>query len=43
MPKKGADLIYKVLGSAVDNAENNHGADVDDLKVSRIHSMRLRS
>jgi large subunit ribosomal protein L22 len=37
MPKKGADLIYKVLWSAVENAQNNQGADVDDLKITKIH------
>jgi large subunit ribosomal protein L22 len=37
MPKKGAELIYKVLWSAVENAQNNQGADVDDLKVTKIH------
>jgi large subunit ribosomal protein L22 len=36
MPKKGARLVHKVLKSAVDNAENNNGADVDELKVHRI-------
>jgi large subunit ribosomal protein L22 len=36
MPKKGAKLVHKVLKSAVDNAENNNGADVDQLKVHRI-------
>ncbi|MET0291061.1 MAG: 50S ribosomal protein L22 [Steroidobacteraceae bacterium] len=36
MPKKGADLVLKVLESAVANAEHNHGADIDELKVSRI-------
>lgn len=35
-PKKGAQLIKKLLLSAVSNAENNDGADVDDLKVARI-------
>ena len=37
MPKKGAAIVKKVLESAVANAEHNHGADVDELKVSLIH------
>jgi large subunit ribosomal protein L22 len=36
MPKKGAALVRKVLESAVANAEHNHGADVDELKVALI-------
>jgi len=36
MPKKGAAIVKKVLESAVANAEHNHGADVDELKVSCI-------
>jgi len=35
-PKKGADIIKKVLNSAIANAEHNEGADVDELKVSTI-------
>ena len=34
--KKGAVMMKKVLDSAVANAENNEGADVDELKVKRI-------
>ena len=34
--KKGSDIIKKVLDSAVANAENNDGADVDELKVAEI-------
>ena len=37
MPKKGAEIVRKVLESAVANAEHNHGADIDELKVSLIH------
>lgn len=34
--KKGADLVKKVLDSAIANAENNEGADIDELKVSAV-------
>jgi large subunit ribosomal protein L22 len=34
--KKGADLMKKVLDSAIANAENNEGADIDELKVSAV-------
>ncbi|MEY3017203.1 MAG: hypothetical protein RL336_338 [Pseudomonadota bacterium] len=34
--KKGADIIIKVLNSAIANAEHNEGADIDELKVSTI-------
>ncbi len=34
--KKGAGLVKKVLESAIANAENNAGADVDELKVTAI-------
>ncbi len=36
MPKKGARIVKKLLESAVANAEHNHGADIDELKVARI-------
>jgi large subunit ribosomal protein L22 len=36
MPKKGARIVKKVLEAAVANAEHNHGADIDELKIARI-------
>ena len=34
--KKAAQVIKKVLESAIANAEHNEGADIDELKVSAI-------
>src|SRR3546814_3938329 len=34
--KKAAHMIRKVVESAIANAENNQGADVDELKVKTI-------
>ena len=34
--KKGAVIIKKVLESAIANAEQNEGADVDELRISKI-------
>ncbi len=34
--KKAAELIKKVLESAIANAEHNEGADIDDLSVAKI-------
>ncbi|WP_087017530.1 50S ribosomal protein L22 [Thaumasiovibrio subtropicus] len=34
--KKAADLVKKVLESAIANAEHNEGADIDDLSVAKI-------
>ena len=36
-PKKAAHIVKKLLDSAIANAENNEGADVDELKVSSIY------
>lgn len=36
-PKKGADIIKRVLESAIANAEHNDGADIDELKISSIY------
>jgi large subunit ribosomal protein L22 len=34
--KKPATIVKKVLESAIANAENNDGADIDELRISRI-------
>ena len=34
--KKGAEMIKKVLDSAIANAEHNEGADIDELKVKTV-------
>ncbi len=36
-PKKGAQIIRKVVESAIANAEHNDGADIDTLKVKTIY------
>jgi large subunit ribosomal protein L22 len=35
-PKKGAELVKKVLESAIANAEHNDGAEIEELRVSAI-------
>ena len=34
--KKAAHLVRKLLNSAIANADNNEGADVDELRVATI-------
>jgi large subunit ribosomal protein L22 len=34
--KKAAQIVRKVLESAIANAEHNEGADIDELRVSAI-------
>ncbi|MFP6816180.1 MAG: 50S ribosomal protein L22 [Pseudomonadales bacterium] len=34
--QKGAGLVRKVVESAIANAENNEGADIDELKICEI-------
>lgn len=34
--KKAAEMVRKLLESAIANAEHNEGADVDELKVAKI-------
>ncbi len=36
-PKKSARILKKILESAIANAEHNHGADIDELKVSAVY------
>jgi large subunit ribosomal protein L22 len=34
--KKAARMVHKVLESAIANAEHNHGADIDELKIAAV-------
>jgi len=34
--QKAAGLVRKVVESAIANAENNNGADIDELKIAQI-------
>ena len=36
-PRRASNDVKKVLESAIANAENNEGADIDELKVSEIY------
>ena len=36
--KKAAALIKTLLDSAIANAEHNHGADIDELRVAAAHA-----
>jgi large subunit ribosomal protein L22 len=36
-PKKAADIVKKVVLSAIANAEHNEGADIDELKITSIY------
>jgi large subunit ribosomal protein L22 len=36
-PKKAAGIIKKALESAIANAEHNDGADIDELRITKIH------
>ena len=38
MPQNAADVVYKVVESAVANAEQNFGLEIDELYVSRIYA-----
>tara|TARA_B100001027_G_scaffold113716_1_gene78491 strand:+ start:811 stop:1149 length:339 start_codon:yes stop_codon:yes gene_type:complete len=43
--KKGARIIKKLLDSALANAENNHNADIDKLRIKSLivnQGMRLK-
>jgi large subunit ribosomal protein L22 len=38
LPHKSADIVYKLVASAVANAEQNFGLEIDELYVSRIYA-----
>ena len=35
--KKAAKFVYDTLSSAIANAENNHGCDLDELSISSVY------
>ena len=38
MPQKAAEPVYKLVQSAVANAEQNYGLEIDELYISRIYA-----
>jgi large subunit ribosomal protein L22 len=38
MPQKAAEPVYKLIQSAVSNAEQNYGLEIDELFVSKIYA-----
>jgi large subunit ribosomal protein L22 len=38
MPQRAAEPVYKLIQSAVANAEENYGLELEELQVSRIHA-----
>ena len=38
LPHKSADIVYKLVASAVANAEQNFGLEIDELYISRIYA-----
>lgn len=38
MPNRASEPVYKVIRSAVANAEENYGLEIDELFVSRIQA-----
>ncbi len=38
MPQRAAEPVYKLIQSAVANAEENYGLEVEELKVNRIYA-----
>lgn len=38
MPQRAAEPVFKLIESAVANAEENYGLEIDELVVSRIYA-----
>jgi large subunit ribosomal protein L22 len=38
MPQRAAEPVYKLIQSAVANAEENYGLEVDELEIERIYA-----
>lgn len=40
MPKKGAEVIKKVVDSAIANAVHNEGQNADELRIARVLALK---
>ena len=38
MPQRAAEPVFKLVQSAVANAEENYGLEIDELVINRIHA-----
>ncbi len=38
MPNRAAEPVFKLISSAVANAEENYGLEIDELQVSKIYA-----
>lgn len=38
MPNSAAEPVYKLIQSAVANAEENYGLEIEDLEINRIYA-----
>ncbi|MFN2137482.1 MAG: 50S ribosomal protein L22 [Candidatus Promineifilaceae bacterium] len=38
MPQRAAEPVYKLIQSAVANAEENYGLEIEELRINRIYA-----